>query len=579
MMAAPAAWAAPAPVTGLQLSTKDAVVYAGWSSSPGTPSAVVCWALNSAPATPTDADATCSGTVTAPTTYYSFGATAGGSYGVSVFAYDTASGEYSSPVGGTITAQDLPPVPVGVGTAAHGASAVIAQWVDRLNGDTKDYLVSWQRGLATPSVDGATVTTATRLTIGSLVPGAVYTIAVRVRDRGGNVSDPSVIQVATRVPGFRIADNARAGGGIETAARLASNIDIDGSAVVGSAGRLTASFLAIPADGSRSTLRLVTHTPTAGWLPGTYISSTNYPQHPLVATAGRFAVAAWSSLHGVAYSVRTAGRWSRVRHLPDATRAQGVLGVIVAPSGLLHFLVRAPHGLRYVTVNGSHVVSAGITGTSVVADTGRLARDPVTGNVAIEMHRATSSVETIRVTVLGANATKVGTMSTWLSVTRHGELPPNWPATGLATYGGRVFLAVQRNVARDPYGRNGPYLASGTATSHRPFVRVPETGPSDTDLTVSAPAKNRVVLSWQRHDTEWRTTRLGIWTARASFSSTHGHWSFTVARHWTRSAYDFPLGAFADSLGHLYVTYIQQPHDVSECQQCPGEAIRGANLW
>src|SRR5207302_3732900 len=126
--------------------------------------------------------------------------------------------------------------------------------------------------------------------------------------------------------------------------------------------------------------------------------------------------------------------------------------------GALHFLVRAPHGLRYVTVNGSHVTSAVISGSNPVADTGRLARDPVTGNVAIELHRATTAVETIRVSVLAANTTKVGTMPTWLSTSRHGELDPGWPVTGLATCAGRVFLAVQRNASADPSKRNGPYL-------------------------------------------------------------------------------------------------------------------------
>src|SRR4051794_17674225 len=90
VLAAPALAASdPAPVTNLALSTTDGVVYADWTPSPDTTSANLCWKVDTAPTTPSDPAATCSGVLASPG--YSFPGVDGTTYGVSVFAYDSAS--------------------------------------------------------------------------------------------------------------------------------------------------------------------------------------------------------------------------------------------------------------------------------------------------------------------------------------------------------------------------------------------------------------------------------------------------------------------------------------------------------
>src|SRR4051794_34036961 len=125
---APAADAAtPSPVSDLQLSSKDGVVYVDWTSSPDTTSADVCRQADTPPATPTDPGATCSGAVT--TSGFSFSGTAGQAYGVSVFAYDSGSDSYSSPTSGTITAVDAPPAPPRhLRTYAYGDHGMHLEW-------------------------------------------------------------------------------------------------------------------------------------------------------------------------------------------------------------------------------------------------------------------------------------------------------------------------------------------------------------------------------------------------------------------------------------------------------------------
>src|SRR4051794_24911151 len=102
MVAGPAnAGSSRAAVTQLGLSSRDSIVYADWTPSVDTASADVCWKQDVAPVVVDDPAATCSGNMSA--SGFSFEATEGTTYGLSVFAYDEGTASYGDPTSGTVT--------------------------------------------------------------------------------------------------------------------------------------------------------------------------------------------------------------------------------------------------------------------------------------------------------------------------------------------------------------------------------------------------------------------------------------------------------------------------------------------
>ena len=139
-----------------------------------------------------------------------------------------------------------------------------------------------------------------------------------------------------------------------------------------------------------------------------------------------------------------------------------------------------------------------------------------------------------------------------------------WTPTQVAAYGGRITVGVQRATARGSRLADGPYVIDGTSTTHHGLARVAGSGRYDVGLTVSMPSATKAVLSWQRRDAWWNASRLGVWVSTRYASGSVAVWRFTAPSRWSRSAYDVPLGAFADARGHVYAVYVRDSADVRQ---------------
>lgn len=553
VVSTPEAWASPRPVSNLELTTQNGQVYVDWTPSPDTSSANVCEAPDAPPSAPTAAGATCSGVLTQ--TAWSFSGKAGLTYGVTVFSYDAAASAYGPAVSKTVVAQDSVPFPPkAIWSRSMSAQSMQVLWTDdQRNTDTKDFLLSWNPGLGTPAAEGAWVRRVSDAGVGDLVSGVVYTFAVRTRDFGGNVSAPILLRASTRTPCAWLADDAQPSGAHRVRCLVPGQYN----------GWFKQAAATLPSDGVVRVAAIAAWDAIlvlqAGVHPYSILGKTPMSnlRLPLIASAGRSVVAAWTASSGVYY-------WTRGRASPASTvRGEQALGVVLDNAGRIHLLVArtagAGRGLYYLTVSSGRTYRSFVAGSGP-ADIGLLARDPATDRiVVVDRHRGTRA-ETIRVKVLPAAATSVGTMPTWRSNTTPSI---QWRPTAVAVNGGRISLGLQHVTTSGSTASDGPYVIYGTATMHRGAVRVAGTGPVDTNLTVSMPTARKAVFSWQRHDAGWSPAKLGIWVATRNYRPA-GYWTFAGPTHWSTSAYDVPLGAFADAAGHTWVAYLTTRGDAVE---------------
>jgi hypothetical protein len=558
LLSAPAAAATPpAPASNLQLSSEDGHVYATWTASPATSSANACYLPgDTAPATPSDSGATCSGVTTTPG--YSFSATDGQHYAVSDFSYDTNTSTYGNPVSATIVGSDTAPdAPLSPRTAGGGTTSLSFYWqTNPATNDLKDYLVSWSAGTATPPAptveDSDHVTSSTSMYISGLTSGTVYAFAVRARDLNGHVGAPSTVLATVRQPQIGLLDDTS---GSVTASTFYYQ-PANASSTMPSAGVIRTGFT------QNNYIYAATHSASQGWY-SQYIGRQTGARNAFIATGpSGFQVIAWTSNGGAYYATKAAhgGKWGSVHHATSSS-ADRVVGVTADNNKRVHLLILRTagtgRGLWYVT-NGSGTWTRTLIAGTGATDVGVITRDPSTNRIVLVDRHRSSTTETIRVTVIAATAKKPGTFATWLS-TRNRAV--QWRPSSVAAYGGAITVGVQRTTTPASTS-DGPYLLSGTAKSHRSAVRVAGTSNVDVNLLVSAPGAKRVVVNWQRRNAAWDPSKLGIWTVLRTYNAKTGVWTFATARHWTRSAYDVPAGAFRDTSGHMYVVHVTVSGDV-----------------
>lgn len=549
----------PAPVSNVQASSQNAdYIYLTWTPSPSTSSANACYEPGStAPASPTDPGVTCLGVSTSPGG--SFQGTDGQDYSISVFSYDTSTATYGQPASVTnVVATDVPPpAPDHVRSSAGGTTTVYLSWQAPNVPDVKDYLVSWAAGTAVPgppaTEDSAHVTQGTFMGVNSLTPGAVYTFAVRARDVGGHVSDPAVLTASTRDTNLWAADDST--GKLQTTA-------INSTPAAASAAMPSVGGTRVAAIYNSTNVYLFASTPN-GWSVS-YLGGFTGARGPYVAAGPSATVVAWTANSGVYYRYRSSStaKWGNVVRVMTRT-GDRVAGVALDSKRHIHLLVvrtkGTGRGLWYVTNTSGRWTRTLIKGTAA-GDIGALTRDPATNRIVIVDRHRTSTVETVRVAVLGASATKPSTFATWLSTKNRAV---QWRPTSAAAYGGTISVAVQR-ASSPASSSDGPYVLTGSSASHRRAARVSGTTAQDSGLFVSMPTAKRAVFTWQRRNAAWDPGQLGVWSVGRSYSGTTKAWTFASPRHWSSTAYDRSVAAFIDTNGHTHVIYFTAAGDVTE---------------
>jgi hypothetical protein len=558
--------AGPAPVTNLKLSSKDGTVYASWTPSTNTGAAKACWQPQTPPATPADPTATCSDIVTSPG--YSFAGTVGVSYGVSVFSYDASTQAFGSPASGTVTAVDDPPLPV---TSLHTVSVqtgrLTINWTDNpANTDTASFQFSYAEGLDAPDSTSGSATghsysvNGTQTSVCCLDASKVYTFEVRVKDHGGNLSDPVLLHATARDDGVRMRDTHRHDGAIADSVATNGVDEADVSAQHDGHLRVIVANYHKPVYVSR--------TPATTWskplslLPEDGTGSGNLRDVHIGATPGGRVLAAFANRRGASYLIRTNGKWSKLK-LADGNTADRVLGATIDPAGHLHLLVRRPNGdfagLWYFTSTGGAWTQTRVPGSGG-HDDAFMTLDPVTHDVVLIDHRNGKSRETLRYVVVGSGRTRVPTLTTWLSDT---DKSATMTPTSVASVGGQITVALQRSTTPTADGQDGVYVIRASGTQHHAPQRLPLTSNADVSPVVTALQSDHVVVAWRRTNPSWSPNDMGVWTAVGS-GGPGASWSFAQPQKWTSSGYDYPVAATRDDRGHLYVIYKTVKTDVSE---------------
>ena len=552
------AWAeGPAPVSDLQLSTRDARVIVNWTSSPDTSQAKVCWALQQPPSQPDSIGATCSDVLSTPT--YSFDGMAGQTYGVSVFSYDSSTSTTGPAVSDTITAEDAPPVAVhDLSTTAERYSStwIEVSWTDPDNADTQSYLVSVAEGTDTPEyTPGADQQTSSRNASVQLDdPTKVYTVAVRAKDKSGQVGPPASVQVMQRAPGISAADNRSDDIDRDQTRALISFAALSGQRD----GHLRAAFvqdgkvmytsrvrseawshpISVSGDAARNGLRDVV------------IDST---------VAGDVAVAG-SARVGANVALRHAGKWTMQR--VDSHGDDRAAGATIDGRGNLHVLVRRTSakggGLLLFTRSGKHWVHSRFPNSGRY-DRGLLTDDRTTHQIVVIDRHNGSNRSTIRLARLAATQHRFGAVTTLLERPRNST---SVEPTSVTAADGRIVLALDRRSASDGTSGDGVFTLTVTDGSAGSPVRVPHTTEVDTAPVVVAYDADHVTVSFRRTNADWSTDVVGVWVSQ--LARDHSGWSAGPAVRWSTSAYDVPAGTFTDDRGHLFVGYVTVAGDVTE---------------
>jgi hypothetical protein len=552
------AWAdGPAPVSDLALSTRDARVIANWTSSPDTSQAKVCWALQQPPPQPDSLGATCSDVLS--TTTYSFDGMAGQTYGVSVFSYDSATSTTGPAVSDTITAEDLPPVPVHhLRTTAltYAERAVQVDWTDPDNADAQSYEVSVAQGLDTPEYTPGRdqQTSQTRVTVQLDDPTQVYTIAVRVKDESAQVGDPATLHVTARTPGLSAADDRA-----EDIDRDLVRVPISAAALSGQRdGHLRAAYLAEGKVWYTSRVR------SEAWSHPISVSgdaSRNGLRDVMIdSTAAGDVAIAWSARVGVMTALRHSGKWSM--HRVNFHRDDRATGVTVDGRGNVHVLVRRTTakggGLLLFTRNGKNWVQ-GRFPNSGRYDRGLLTDDRSTHQVVVVDRHNGSNRSTIRLARVAASDHRIGTAKTVLDRPRSSTTVE---PTSVTAADGRIVLALERRSASGDTSEDGVFTLTVTDGTTGSPVRVPHTTEVDTAPVVVAYDADHVTVSFRRSNADWSPDVVGVWVSQ--LTRNHGAWEAGPAERWSSSAYDVPAGAFPDDRGHLFVGYVTVMGDVTE---------------
>ena len=552
------AWAdGPAPVSDLTLSTKDARVIANWTSSPDTSQAKVCWALQQPPAQPDSLGATCSDVLS--TTTYSFDGMAGQTYGVSVFSYDSSTATTGPAVSDTITAEDAPPVAVhDLQTTAdiYGGSRVRVAWTDPDNGDTQSYLVSVAEGTDTPEYTPASAQqTSQRSTSVQLAdPTKVYTIAVRAKDKSGQIGPPASVQAMQRVPGLSAADNRA-----DDIDRDQVRVAISSASLSGQHdGHLRAAFLA---GGRVMYTSRVRSEPWSGPIsvsgPGTHNGLRDVF---IDSTLNGDVAVVWSARVGVMTALRHNGKWTM--HRADSHSSDRAAGVTIDGRGNLHVLAHRTSakggGLLLFTRVGKDWVHSRFT-NSGRNDRGLLTEDKTTHQVVVVDRHNGSNRSTIRLAKLAATGHRIGTVKTLL------DRPHNSTTvepTSVTAADGRIVVALDRRTDSGDTSGDGIFTLTVSDGATGSPVRVPHTTEVDTAPVVLAYDADHVSVSFRRTNADWSTDVVGVWVSQ--LVRDHGAWSTGPAQRWSSSAYDLPIGAFSDDRGHMYVGYVTTMNDVTE---------------
>lgn len=552
------AWAAaPAPVSDLQLSTKDARVIAHWTSSPDTSQARACWALQNPPAQPDSVGATCSDILS--TTSYEFDAVAGQQYGVSVFSYDSSTSTYGAAVSDTITAQDAPPVPVHelqTRTLYTSGAWLTVSWTDPDNRDTKSYLVSVGEGMDTPDYDPVNdqETSERSATLYGLKQTQVYTIAVRVKDNGGNIGEPATLHVTGRVPGLTAADNRK-----DTVDRDQQRALLTSAALSGQRdGHLRAAFVWAGKVWYTSRVR------SAKWGQPVSVSGdkrrNGLRDVAIDSTSSGDVAVAWSGNVGVLVALRRSGHWT-MRHISrhSGDRASGVT---IDGRGNVHVLVRRTSdsggGLLLFTRQGKQWAHSRFP-DSTRSDIGLLTEDRQTREVVVIDRHNGATRSAIRLASSAASRHAIGAVRTLLERPRSATtIEP----TSVAAAGGRVVVGLDRRASSGDTAGDGVFTLTVTGSSIGRPVRVPHTTAADTAPVVVASDADHVTVSCRRTDPNWSPDVVGVWVSELVRDG--GSWSGGPAQRWSSSAYDLPLGAFEDDRGHLFVGYVTAGGDVTE---------------
>ena len=560
--------AGPAPVTKLQLSSKDGTVYAKWTPSPDTGQAKVCWQPQVAPATPTDPTASCSDVVTSPG--YSFSGTVGTTYGVSVFSYDATTQAYGSPASGSVTDVDAPPLPV---TSLHTAPASLnsrqldIKWTDNpANTDTASYEFSYAEGLDAPD-STSTATSGNSYTVRGTETGVccldaskVYTFQVRVKDNGGNLSDPVTLHASMRDNALRMRDTHRHDGTIADSVVINGVDEANVSAQHDGHLRVVAANDHLPSYISR--------TPSTTWskplslLPKDGTGSGNLRDVHISATPDGRVLVAFANRRGATYLIRTNGKWSKLK-LADRDTADRMLGATIDSAGHIHLLIRRPNGdfvgVWYLSLVGGRWTQSKVPGSGG-HDDAFMTLDPVTHDVVLVDHRMKRHGETLRYTILPGGRTRVPTLRTWLS---DSDDAVSMTPTSVASVDGQITVAAQRTTTPTASGQDGIYVFRASGTTHHGAQRVPGTSNADVAPVVTALQSDHVVVAWRRTNPSWSPNDMGVWTSVGS-GRAGSSWAFAEPQKWTSSAYDFPVAACRDDRGHLYVIYATVKYDVTE---------------
>jgi len=552
------AWAdGPAPVSDLVLSSKDARVIANWTSSPDTSQAKVCWALQQPPSQPDSVGATCSDVLS--TTTYSFDGMAGQTYGVSVFSYDSSTSTTGPAVSDTITAEDLPPVPVHqLQTTAqvYAGSSTIVSWTDPDNGDTKNYLVSVGEGTDTPeynpATDAQTTQKDTRIYLSD--PTQVYTIAIRVQDKSNQVGPPAVVHATSRAPGLSAADNRS-----DDVDRDRVPATISSAALSGQRdGHLRAAFVAGGKVLYTSRVR------SEAWSRPISVSgdaSRNGLRDAMIdSTAAGDVVVAWSARVGVMTALRHSGKWSM--HRVNFHRDDRAAGATIDGRGNVHVLVRRTTakggGLLLFTRSGKHWVQSRVPNSGRY-DRGLLTEDRSAHQVVVIDRHNGANHSTIRMARVAAGNHSIGTVKTLLDRPRNSTMVE---PTSVTAADGRIVLALDRRSASGDSSEDGIFTLTVTDGSAGEPERVPHTNEFDTAPVVFAYDADHLTVSFRRTNANWSPDVVGVWVSELARS--HGEWDGGPAERWSSSAYDVPVGAFPDDRGHLFVGSVTVVGDVTE---------------
>jgi hypothetical protein len=552
------AWAdGPAPVSDLALSTKDARVIANWTSSPDTSQAKVCWALQQPPAQPDSLGATCSDVLSTET--YSFDGMAGQAYGVSVFSYDSSTATTGPGVSDTITAEDAPPVPVhdlATTPDTYSTTAVRVTWTDPDNTDAKSYLVSVAAGMGTPDYTPGTdqTTTQRRVYVRLDDPAQVYTIAVRVKDNGGQTGAPATVHLTGRTSGLSAADNRSGDTDRDqvrvpiAAASLSGQHDGHLRAAFVAAGKVmyTSRVRSEPWSGPKS----VSGDGTRNGLRDVAIDST---------ANGDVAVA-WSARVGVMAALRHNGKWTMRR--VDSHGNDRAAGVTLDGRGNLHVLARRTSakggGLLLFTRAGKDWVHSRFP-HSGRHDRGLLTEDKTAHKLVVVDRHNGATHSTIRLVRIAASAHRIGAVKTVLDRPRNSTTVE---PTSVTAADGRVVLALDRRTAADDTSGDGVFILTVTDGAAGVPVRVPHTTEVDTAPVVVAYDADHVSVSFRRTNADWSPDVVGVWVSQ--LVRDHGAWSTGPGARWSSSAYDVPVGALSDDQGHIYVSYVTTTSDVTE---------------